>query len=145
MNIIKPCYVLLSFSNLVANLRSFLIRLVGVAPQGSFLAHVFLTEVLHASLSLLHLLWCHALEGLLTVSVHVDGELVDEVFGLYVGSIRLQDVPITTRVHVLGLAWCHQWWDLELVVRVKVLVFGAGVVIWVNLIARLESGAQMVS
>ena len=96
MNIIKPCYVLLGLSNLVADLRSFLIRLVGVSPQGSFLAHVFLTEVLHACLSLLHLLWCHALEGFLTISVHVDGELVDEVFGLYVGSIRLQDVSVTT-------------------------------------------------
>ena len=96
MNIIKPCFIVLNFSKLAAKLRSFLIRLVGISPQGSFLAHVFLTEVLHACLSLLHLLWCHALEGLLTVSVHVDGELVDEVFGLYVGSIRLQDVSVTT-------------------------------------------------
>ena len=137
MFVIKPCFVLLVLSQLGLGRECFLIKGEGVAPQGSFLAHVFLTEVLHASLSLLHLLWCHALEGLLTVSVHVDGELVDEVFGLYVGSIRLQDVPITTRVHVLGLAWCHQWWDLELVVRVKVLVFGAGVVIWFNLIFRI--------
>ncbi len=96
MNIIKPCYVLLGLSNLVANLRSFLIRLVGVAPQGSFLAHVGLSEVLDAGLSLLHLLWCHALEGFHAVFVHVDGELIHEIFGLYVGSIRLQDVSITT-------------------------------------------------
>ena len=130
MFVIKPCFMLLILSQLGLKRKLFLIKGEGVAPQGSFLAHVFLTEVLHACLSLLHLLWCHALEGFLTISVHVDGELVDEVFGLYVGSIRLQDVPITTRVHVLGLAWCHQWWDLELVVRVKVLVFGgAGVVI----------------
>ena len=96
MNIIKPCYVLLGLSNLVANLRSFLIRLVGVAPQGSFLAHVGLSEVLDAGLSFCHLFWCHALEGLHAVFVHVDGELVHEVLGLYVGSIRVQDVSITT-------------------------------------------------
>ena len=96
MNIIKPCFVLLNLSNLVADPRSFLIRLVGVSPQGSFLAHVRLSEVLHASLCLLHLLWCHALEGLHAVFVHVDAELVHKVLGLYVGSIRLQDVSITT-------------------------------------------------
>ena len=96
MNIIKPCYVLLDLSNLVADLRSFLIRLVGVSPQGTFLAHVGLSEVLDTGLSLLHLLWCHALEGFHAVFVHVDGELVHEVLGLYVGSIRIQDVSITT-------------------------------------------------
>ena len=96
MNIIKPCYVLLGLSKLVADLRSFLIRLVGVAPQGSFLAHVGLSEVLDAGLSLLHLLRRHVLEGFHAVFVHVDGELVHEIFGLYVGSIRLQDVSITT-------------------------------------------------
>ena len=96
MNIIKPCYVLLGLSNLIADLRSFLIRLVGVSPQGSFLAHVFFSEVLDTSLGLLHLFWCHALEGLHAVFVHVDGELVHKVLGLYVGSIRLQDVSITT-------------------------------------------------
>ena len=96
MNIIKPCYVLLDLSNLVADLRSFLIRLVGVSPQGTFLAHVGLSEVLDTGLSLLHLLWCHALEGFHAVFVHVDGELVHEVLGLYVGSIRVQDVSITT-------------------------------------------------
>ena len=122
MFVIKPCFLLLALCHLGLKRKRFLIKGEGVAPQGSFLAHVFLTEVLHASLSLLHLLWCHALEGLLTVSVHVDGELVDEVFGLYVGSIRLQDVPITTRVHVLGLAWCHQWWDRVLVVCKKILL-----------------------
>ena len=96
MNIIKPCFVLLDLSKLVAELRSFLIRLVGVSPQGSFLAHVRLTEMLSTGLSLLHLLWCHALEGLHAVFVHVDGELVHEVLGLYVGSIRIQDVSVTT-------------------------------------------------
>ena len=96
MNIIKPCYVLLDLSNLVADLRSFLIRLVGVSPQGTFLAHVGLSEVLDTGLSFLHLLWCHALEGFHAVFVHVDGELVHEVLGLYVGSIRIQDVSITT-------------------------------------------------
>ena len=96
MNIIKPCFVLLHLCKLVADLRSFLIRLVGVAPQGTFLAHVGLSEVLDTGLSLLHLLWCHALEGLHAVFVHVDGELVHEVLGLYVGSIRVQDVSITT-------------------------------------------------
>ena len=135
MNIIKPCLnPLLAY---LVSLWGLLSRLVGVPSHRSFLAHVRLTEMLSTGLSLLHLLWCHALEGFHAVFVHVDGELVDEVFGLYVGSIRLQDVPITTRVHVLGLAWCHQWWDLELVVRVKVLVFGAGVVIWFNLIFRI--------
>jgi len=96
VNIIKPCYVLLDLSNLVADLRSFLIRLVGVSPQGTFLAHVGLSEVLDTGLSLLHLLWCHALEGFHAVFVHVDGEFVHEVLGLYVGSIRIQDVSITT-------------------------------------------------
>ena len=97
MNIIKPCFVLLDLSKLAAELRSFLIRLVGVSPQGSiFLAHVRLSEVLDTSLSLLHLLWCHALEGLHAVFVHVDGELVHKVLGLYVGSIRIQDVSVTT-------------------------------------------------
>ena len=97
MNIIKPCYVvLLDLSNLVTDLRSFHIRLVGISSQGSFLAHVRLTEMLSTGLSLLHLLWCHALEGLHAVFVHVDGELVHKVLGLYVGSIRLQDVSVTT-------------------------------------------------
>ena len=96
MNIIKPCFVLLYLCNLVADLRSFLIRLVGVAPQGSFLAHVLLSEVLDTSLSLLHLLGSHALEGLHAVFVHVDGELVHEVLRLYVGSIRIQDVSVRT-------------------------------------------------
>ena len=96
MNIIKPCFVLLDLSKLAAELRSFLIRLVGVSPQGSFLAHVRLTEMLDTSLGLLHLFWCHALEGLHAVFVHVDGELVHEVLGLYVGSIRVQDVSVTT-------------------------------------------------
>ena len=97
MNIIKPCFVLLDLSKLAAELRSILIRLVGVSPQGSiFLAHVRLSEVLDTSLSLLHLLWCHALEGLHAVFVHVDGELVHKVLGLYVGSIRIQDVSVTT-------------------------------------------------
>ena len=96
MNIIKPCYVLLDLSNLVADLRSFLIRLVGVSPQGSFLAHVRFTEMLDTSLGLLHLFWCHALEGLHAVFVHVDGEFVHEILGLNVGSIRIQDVSVTT-------------------------------------------------
>ena len=98
MNIIKPCFVLLDLSNLlvVAELRSFLIRLVGVSPQGSFLAHVRLSEMLDTCLSLLHFFWCHTLEGFHAVFVHVDGELVHEVLGLYVGSIRVQDVSITT-------------------------------------------------
>ena len=96
MNIIKPCFVLLDLSKLVANLRSLLSRLVRISPQGSFLAHVRLSEMLDTSLSLLHLLWCHALEGFHAVFVHVDGELVHEVLGLYVGSIRVQDVSITT-------------------------------------------------
>ena len=96
MNIIKPCFVLLYLCKLVADLRSFLIRLVGVAPQGSFLAHVLLSEVLDTGLSLLHLLGSHALEGFHAVFVHVDGEFVHEILGLDVGSIRLQDVSITT-------------------------------------------------
>ena len=96
MNIIKPCFVVLNFSKLAAKLRSFLIRLVGISPQGSFLAHVLFSEVLDACLSFCHLLWCHALEGLHAVLVHVDGEFVHEVLGLYVGSIRVQDVSITT-------------------------------------------------
>ena len=97
MNIIKPCHVvLLDLSNLVTDdSRSSLIRLVGIPPHRC-LAHVGLSEVLHAGLGLLHLLWCHALEGLHAVLVHVDGELVHEILGLYVGSIRLQDVSITT-------------------------------------------------
>ena len=95
MNIIKPCFVVLNFSKLAAKLRSFL-RLVGISSQGSFLAHVRLSEVLDTGLCLLHLLWCHALEGLHAVFVHVDGELVHEVLGLYVGSIRIQDVSVTT-------------------------------------------------
>ena len=96
MNIIKPCFVVLNFSKLAAKLRSFLIRLVGVSPQGTFLAHVGLSEVLDTGLSLLHLLWCHALEGFHAVFVHVDGEFVHEILGLYVGSIRIQDVSVTT-------------------------------------------------
>ena len=96
MNIIKPCFVLLDLSKLVAELRSFLIRLVGVSPQGSFLAHVRFTEMLDTSLGLLHFFWCHALESLHAVLVHVNGEFVHKVLGLYVGSIRLQDVSIAT-------------------------------------------------
>ena len=89
MNIIKPCLILLVLSHLDWELRSFVIKLVGVAPEMWFLAHVLLSEVLDARFCFFHLLLCHALEGLLSVSVHVDGELVYEVFGLYVGSIRL--------------------------------------------------------
>ena len=89
MNIIKPCLVLLVLSHLDLELGSFVIKLVGVAPEMWFLAHVLFSEVRHTPFCFLHLLLCHALEGLLSVSVHVDGELVYEVFGLYVGSIRL--------------------------------------------------------
>ena len=135
MNIIKPCFILLNLSYLSQLRRNFLVICEGVAPEMWLLSHVLLSEVLHASLCLLHLLWCHALEGFLSVSVHVDGELVYEVFGLYVGSIRLQDVSITTGVHALGVHWCHQGRHLHLVVRVKVLVVGAlTLVIWFNLI-----------
>ena len=95
MNIIKPCLNLF-LAYLVSELRGFLSRLVGVPSHRSFLAHVRLTEMLSTGLSLLHLLWCHALEGFHTVFVHVDGELVHEVLGLYVGSIRIQDVSVTT-------------------------------------------------
>ena len=97
MNIIKPCLKVLSLSHLWRKTRNFLLDLglVGVAPQG-FLAHVRLSEMLDAGLRLLHLLWCHALEGLHAVLVHMDRELVHEVLGLYVGSIRLQDVSVTT-------------------------------------------------
>ena len=100
MNIIKPCFVLLDLSKLAAELRSFLIRLVGVAPQGSFLTHVRLTEMLDTGLGLLHLFWGHALEGLHAVLVHVDGELVHEVLGLYVGSISIQDMAVGSVVHL---------------------------------------------
>ena len=93
MNIIKPCLNLF-LAYLVSELRGFLSRLVGVPSHRSFLAHVRLTEMLSTGFSLLHLLWCHVLEGLHAVFVHVDGELVHEVLGLYVGSIRLQDVSV---------------------------------------------------
>ena len=112
--------MLLILSQLGLKRKLFLIKGEGVAPQGSFLAHVFLTEVLHACLSLLHLLWCHALEGFLTISVHVDGELVDEVFGLYVGSIRVQDMRIlrhqgtTSHLGILVInSRVEQRWNLE--------------------------------
>ena len=62
--------------------------------------HVFLFEVRHAFFCLLHLLLRHALEGLLPILVHVDRELVNEVFGLYVGSIRLQHMTIRRVVHL---------------------------------------------
>ena len=96
MFVIKPCFLLLALCQLGLKRKRFLIKGEGVAPQGSFLAHVFLTEVLDTSLGLLHLFWCHALEGLHAVFVHVDGELVHEILGLDVGSIRVQDVSITT-------------------------------------------------
>ena len=135
MNIIKPCLNLF-LAYLVSELRGFLSRLVGVPSHRSFLAHVRLTEMLSTGLSLLHLLWCHALEGFHTVFVHVDGELVHEVLGLYVGSIRLQDVSVTTWVQILGLCGVHERGHLELVVRVKVLVTGVAVVIWLYPIFR---------
>ena len=62
--------------------------------------HVLLFEVCYAFFCLLHLLLCHALEGFLSIPVHVDGELVNEVFGLYVGSIRIQDMAIRCVVHL---------------------------------------------
>ena len=97
MNIIKPCLKVLGLGHLLWETRNFLLDLglVGVAPQG-FLAHVRLAEMLDTGLRLLHLLWCHALEGLHAVLVHMDRELVHKVLGLYVGSIRVQDVSITT-------------------------------------------------
>ena len=136
MNIIKPWFNLF-LAYLVIEMRDFLIRCVGISPHRSFLTHVCLTEMLHTDFCFLHLLWCHALEGFHAVFVHVDGELVHEVLGLYVGSIRLQDVSVTTWVQVLGLWGVLERWDLELVVRVKVLVTGVAVVIWFNLIFRL--------
>ena len=96
VDIIKPCILLLHLCYLGKDLRGFFISLVGVAPQVGLHAHVLFSEVLHALFCLDHLLLCHALEGFLTVLVHMDGELVDKVFGLYVGSIRLQNMPITT-------------------------------------------------
>ena len=97
MNIIKPCLKILRLRHLWLETRNFLLDLglVGIAPQG-FLAHVRLAEMLDAGLRLLHLFWCHAFEGLHAVLVHMDRELVHKVLGLYVGSIRVQDVPITT-------------------------------------------------
>ena len=86
MNIIKPCFILIILSYLSHEWRSFLVS-EGVAPHLRFLAHVLFSEMLHALFCFLHLLLCHALEGLLSVSVHVDGELVNKVFGLYVGPI----------------------------------------------------------
>ena len=88
MNIIKPCFILIILSYFSQERRSFLIS-EGVSPHVRFHAHVLFSEMLYALFCFLHLLLCHALEGLLSVSVHVDGELVYEVFGLYVGSIRL--------------------------------------------------------
>ena len=97
MNIIKPCFFLLKLSDLCQDSRRLVVNLVGVAPEmWCFLAHVFFSEVLHTSFCFFHLLLGHALEGLYSVFVHVDGELVYEVLGLYVGSIRIQDVSVTT-------------------------------------------------
>ena len=61
--------------------------------------HVFRFEVRHAFFCLLHLLLCHALEGVLAIFVHMDGELVNEVFGLYVGSISIQDMTVRRVEH----------------------------------------------
>ena len=94
MFVIKPCFVLLVLSQLGLGRECFLIKGEGVAPQGSFLAHVGLSEVLDAGLGLLHLLWCHALEGFHAVFVHVDGEFVHEVPGLNVRSIFFQHMTI---------------------------------------------------
>ena len=52
-------------------------------------SHVLIFKVLHTLFCLLHLHLCHTLERKLSVSVHMDGELVNKVFGLYVGSIRI--------------------------------------------------------
>ena len=120
MNIIKPCLNLF-LAQLVRKLRGFLNRLVGVSSHRS-LAHVRLAEMLSTGLCLLHFFWCHALEGLHAVFVHMDGELVHEVFWLYVGSIRLQDVSVATWVQILGLSGVHERGYLEGFVRVKVLL-----------------------
>ena len=96
MDIIKVSVLLLHLCYLSKDLRSLVISLVGIAPHVWLLAHVLFSEVRHALFSLHLLFFCHALEGFLTVLVHMDGELVNKVFGLYVGSIRLQDVSVTT-------------------------------------------------
>ena len=49
---------------------------------------------LHASLVLLNLFHCHALQSLCSVFVHVYGELVHEILGLDVASILVQNVTI---------------------------------------------------
>ena len=61
---------------------------------------MLLFEVCYAFFCLLHLLLSHALEGFLSILVHVDGELVNEVFGLYVGSISIQDMAVGSVVHL---------------------------------------------
>ena len=87
VDIIKPCILLLHFCYLSKDLRGFIS--IGVAPHVRLHTHMLFTEVSDALFGLDLLLFCHVLEGLFSVLVHVDGELVNKVFGLYVGSIRL--------------------------------------------------------
>ena len=59
--------------------------------------------MLHAFFCYLHLLLGHALQGLCPVLVHVDVELIEKVFGLFVLTISAQDVAVlllTGRVRV---------------------------------------------
>ena len=85
------------------------------------LAHVLLSEVHDALFCLDLLLLCHALEGFLTVLVHVDGELVDEVFGLYVGSIIVKHVAVALEYWILEILLRRQWRHLEIVEGIHIL------------------------
>ena len=60
-------------------------------------------ELLNALFSDFLLLLGHALEGHLSVLVHVDVELVKEVFGLDIGPILVHDVGVLLRLSLGGV------------------------------------------
>ena len=70
--------------------------LKSISPElRSFLREpMLLTEMSYALLSLHDFLLCHTLEGLHSVLMHVDLELVKEVLGLNVRAVLVENIPV---------------------------------------------------
>ena len=70
--------------------------LKSISPElRSFLREpMLLTEMSNALLSLYDFLLCHTLEGLHSVLMHVDLELVKEVLGLNVRAVLVENIPV---------------------------------------------------
>ena len=66
--------------------------------------------MIHALLVLLNLCFCHPLQRLLPVLVHVDMELIQEVLRLYVAPVVVQNVLVLVKSPSILLRNLRQPW-----------------------------------